>query len=158
MAEDYTLFELIPAELIDGVLDRTPMVSFRELEKAVPSIALRIATIRQRRLGNSDSVDVLEPIYIELESIVGRRDYYLLYIRGRRVLETRDLLALARQIGNYHLPHLAKHICGRTGIVAWNNFRDSDLYTDRQDQPLAFALSTYVSTISDNEWSKLSKK
>lgn len=53
------------------------MASYREIEKAVPSLATKVAEVRQRRLGNG-SAAILEPVYIELES-VNQREVYTLH-------------------------------------------------------------------------------
>lgn len=125
--EDYTLFEYIPTEILQAILERMAMSSLKEIEKVVPSLASHVAEVRRRRLGNSSSIAVLEAVYIELES-AGRSDLYLPYIRNRPILQTRELGMLLLKLGSYYLPHTARYVCQHSDLKYWRSTSfDSDV-------------------------------
>lgn len=96
------------------------MASYREIEKTVPSLATKVAEVRQRRLGNGSSVAILEPVYIELES-VNQREVYIPFIRNRAVLESREIGMLLAALDTYYLPHTAKYVCQHSNVKGWEN-------------------------------------
>lgn len=130
MGDNYTLFEYIPIEILQTMLERMAMASYREIEKAVPLLATKVAEVRQRRLGNSSSVAILEPVYIELESI-GKRELYIPFIRNRPILESREIYVLVENLDAYYLPHTAKYVCQHSDAKGW---RGINLSRDANDE------------------------